>query len=166
MRNRANPVTIIMAKSQKHIDACQAIAKEMKGQFFTEQGIDTMNQDMQKQPSYVAITSNEVVGFEVIEKKSKSVAEILWMAVKPERQRQGTGTTLINYAAKELALQGIKLLEVKTLASYNKDNAAFERTYAKTKRFYEKTGFIHVETIDPYPEWEPDNPCAIYVKVL
>jgi ribosomal protein S18 acetylase RimI-like enzyme len=167
MRNRLdNPVTITRAKSQKQIDACLAIARELQGQFFTEEGITTMNQDLQKHPSYVAVSSNEVAGFAVIDKKSNRVAEIMWMAVKQENQRRGIGSVLITQVVNELALQGIKVLEVKTLASFDKDKAAFERTYAKTKRFYEKIGFIHLETIDPYPAWEPDNPCAIYIKVL
>jgi len=38
--------------------------------------------------------------------------------------------------------------------------------YEATRRFYEKKGFIHLETIDPYPGWDPGNPCAIYVRVL
>ena len=165
MINRDNPITISRTKSQKHIDACLAIAKELLNRFFNEQGIANMSQDLQKQLSYVALSSNEVVGFAVIDKKSSQVAEILWMAVKPKLQRQGIGRALINEVAKELSKQGIKLLEIKTLATY-KDLVLYEQTYGKTKRFYEKTGFIHIETIDPYPEWEPDNPCAIYVKIL
>jgi len=34
--------------------------------------------------------------------------------------------------------------------------------YAKTRRFYEKRGFVPVLVIDPYPEW--GEPMALYVK--
>lgn len=165
LRNRLDkPITITITKSAKQVDACIAIAKELPD-YFTEQGVRDMSRDLQKNPSYVAVSSNETVGFVAIIKKSKHVAEILWMAVKPENQRRGIGSALVGHLAKELGSQGIKLLEVKTLATHA-DLAAFERTYGKTRRFYEKTGFIHLDTIDPYPAWEPGNPCAIYVKVL
>jgi len=32
--------------------------------------------------------------------------------------------------------------------------------------FYEKQGFTTVAAITPFPGWEPDQPCAIMVKVL
>lgn len=38
--------------------------------------------------------------------------------------------------------------------------------YARTRKFYEQRGFHLLEEIDPYPGWDPGNPCAIYVKVL
>ena len=165
MRNSLDsPLTITRAKSAKQVDACIAIAKALPD-FFTAQGVSDMSRDLQKHLSYVTMSANETVGFAAINKKNKHVAEISWMAVKPERQRRGIGSALVGHLAKELSSQGVKLLEVKTLATHA-DLAAFERTYGKTRRFYEKTGFIHLDTIDPYPAWEPGNPCAIYVKVL
>ena len=55
---------------------------------------------------------------------------------------------------------GIALIEVKTLAA-----TADYAPYEKTRRFYE-LGLFLIETIDPFPGWEPGNPCAIYVKIL
>ncbi|WP_049981095.1 hypothetical protein [Halolamina rubra] len=63
--------------------------------------------------------------------------------------------------ADRLAADGVELLTVKTLAATVDDDH-----YARVRSFYERAGFRHVETIDPYPEWEPGNPCAIYVKPL
>lgn len=59
----------------------------------------------------------------------------------------------------DLKAEGIRFLEVKTLAS-DIDYAPYELT----RRFYESRCFVHLETIDPFPEWEPGNPCAIYIK--
>ena len=38
--------------------------------------------------------------------------------------------------------------------------------YEKTRAFYIAVGFMHLETIDPYPNVAPGNPIAIYIKVL
>jgi hypothetical protein len=57
--------------------------------------------------------------------------------------------------------EGARLLEVKTL-----DASAQSAEYEVTRRFYENRGFELLESIDPFPGWEPGNPCAIYVKVL
>jgi GNAT superfamily N-acetyltransferase len=146
--------------NQSHLDSCLFIARQLP-HYFMEQGIATMRLDLQAHRLYVAVDSNHVIGFTTIELKNSQVAEISWMAVTPERQHQGVGTLLIDQLVAGLKAEGVRLLEVKTLAS-TVDYAP----YSLTRRFYESRGFIHLETIDPYPEWEPGNPCAIYVKVI
>jgi len=161
MRNSLGKLfTITKTINKKHIDACLVIAKELR-QYFTEQAIVTMSQDLPRHLLYIAMNSGEVVGFTVIHGKNNQVAEILWIAVKPEHQQQGIGSALVERIANDLRSQGIKVLEVKTLSA-----DVNYPPYEKTRRFYEKTGFIHLETIDPYPGWERGSPCAIYVKVL
>jgi len=152
--------TITHSGSEINIDACLAIARELHG-YFTEQGMATMGRDLRAHLLYVAKASNEVVGFVTIQHKNNHIAEISWIAVKLEHQRQGIGSALVDRVANDLRSQGIRVLEVKTLAA---DVDYFP--YEKTRRFYEKTGFMHLETVEPYPGWEPGNPCAIYVKIL
>ena len=152
--------TITNTGNEKHIDACLAIGKALP-QYFTEQAMVTMSQDLVAHLLYVAVNLKEVAGFVAIKRKNNHVAEISWMAVKPEHQRRGIGSALVDYVADELRSQRIRVLEVKTLAA-DVDYSPYE----KTRRFYEKMGFIHLETIDPYSEWERGTPCAIYVKIL
>jgi len=52
-------------------------------------------------------------------------------------------------------------VEAKTL-----DSSSGYRPYEATRAFWERNGFIHVDTIDPLPGWEPGNPAAIYVAAL
>jgi len=151
---------ITISDNKKHIDACLAIAKELH-QSFTEQGIAAMSQDLPRHFLYVAMNLNEVAGFVSIYYKSNQVAEISWIAVKLEYQRQGIGSALVDRVANDLRSKRIRVLEVKTLSS-----EVDYFPYEKTRRFYEKMGFIHLETIDPYPGWEPGSPCAIYVRIL
>jgi len=150
----------IIKGSKQHIEACLSIARELP-HYFTAQGIAAMNRDLQEHRLYVAVDSDKVIGFIAIEPKSSQVSEISWMAVKREHQHQGVGSLLIDHIIDDLKAEGSRLLEVKTLAS-DVDYAPYELT----RRFYEGRGFMHLETISPFPEWEPGNPCAIYVKVL
>jgi N-acetylglutamate synthase-like GNAT family acetyltransferase len=120
-----------------------------------------MSKDMQNHLLYIAEDLAEVIGFAIIQHKNKYLAEILWMAVKKSKWNQGIGSALIEHISNDLKSQGVRLLQVKTLS----EDAKYS-PYESTRQFYEKMGFIHIETIDPYPGWAPDNPCAIYVKVL
>ena len=147
--------------NETHIEACLSIARKLAGKYFTENGIATMSEDLRKHLLYVAVDWDEVVGFVTVHRKSDRVAEISWMAVKPERQCRGIGSALIDYIASDLRSQGFKLLYVKTLSEDVK-----YPPYEITRLFYRKVGFIHLETIDPYPGWDPGNPCAIYVRIL
>jgi GNAT superfamily N-acetyltransferase len=150
----------VVKGNEQDIDACLSIAEELP-QYFDEKGIATMSKDLREHRLFVAKDSDQVVGFATIRPKSSQSAEISWMAVKLERQHQRVGSLLIDYIADDLRVEGIKLLEVKTLAA-----DAEYAPYGITRRFYEKNSFIHLETIEPYPEWEPGNPCAIYVRAL
>lgn len=150
----------ILKGNEKHIDACLSIAKALR-EYFTKAGITTMSKDLRNHLLYVAMELNEVRGFVTIQPKNEQIAEISWMAVKLNYQHQGIGSALIDRITNDLRSQKIRLLEVKTLS----DTIEYH-PYEITRRFFEKMGFILLETIDPYPEWEPGNPCAIYVRIL
>ena len=62
---------------------------------------------------------------------------------------------------RDLESRMVRLVMVKTLAP-----TVDYPPYALTRRFYEKNGFALIDVIDPYPKWDPGNPCAIYVRAL
>ena len=103
----------------------------------------------------------EVAGFAVVARRSPGGAEILWMAVDPARRGHGLGTLLLEQMLGELAADGVSVIEVKTL-----DRSADYQPYEATRAFWERRGFVYVDTIDPLPGWEPGNPAAIYVAAL
>jgi ribosomal protein S18 acetylase RimI-like enzyme len=143
-----------------HIEACLYIARNLP-QYFTETGIKNLSKDINTHQLFVASDSGSVRGFITLTEKSLCVTEISWLAVHPEHQHRGIGSALVNFVATRVKHTGGKLLEVKTL-SPGTDYVPYEIT----RRFYEKLGFMLVEIIDPYPEWEPGNTCAMYVKIL
>jgi GNAT superfamily N-acetyltransferase len=81
--------------------------------------------------------------------------------VRQEAQGTGVGSRLIDRVSDRLAADGVELLTVKMLAATVDDDH-----YVRFRSFYEEAAFRHVETIDPYPEWEPGNHCSIYVMAL
>lgn len=60
-----------------------------------------------------------------------------------------------------LAGEGVRLVEVKTL-----DQAVDYPPYVATRAFWERRGFVQIDTIDPLPGWRPGNPAALYVAAL
>ena len=140
-----------------------AIAAIVRGlpEFFTPDVPDTVAADMAHHESWVVVHDDEVVGFAVVDRRSAHAVELLWAAVAAERRGAGLGTRLIEAVLAELEAGGVRLVEVRTL-----DRSAGYAPYEATRGFWEARGFVQVDRVDPYPGWQPGNPCAIYVAAL
>ncbi len=146
--------------TKRDIAPCLAIV-DSSPEFFNERGRREARALFKQHPYFVYSDGASVLGFAIVARKYPKMAELVLLAIAPARRRRGYGREMIEHMAKVLKDEGIDLLEVKTLAA-----EARSRRYAGTRAFYEKNGFLHVETISPYPAWDPGNPCAIYVRVL
>lgn len=142
------------------IPRCLDIAKEL-GEYFTSSALLAMARDLAGGRFLVAKDSTGCLGFMGLRDKNPGVSEIPWMAVQEDRWRQGIGSAMMEALCSDSKRRGIALLVAKTLAP-TVDYAP----YQATRRFYEKMRFYLVDVIDPYPGWDPGNPCAIYVKPL
>ena len=129
--------------------------------FFTEDVPFRVRGDLERHDGWVVVDAGEVVGFVIVDRRSSQAAEILWIAVEPARRDAGYGTRLLDHALGALRDQGIALVEVKTL-----DRSADYPPYEATRAFWERSGFVQIDCIDEFPEWEPGNPAAIYVAAL
>lgn len=83
------------------------------------------------------------------------------MAIQAPLRRGGVGTLLLDRVMRDLAESGREVVEVKTL-----DASAGYEPYLATRAFWERHGFVQIDTIDPLPGWQPGNPAAIYVAAL
>ena len=128
---------------------------------FTPDVPDTVAADMARHESWVVVDGDEVVGFAVVDRRSPRAVELLWAAVRADRRGGGLGTRLVEHVLAELAAGGVRLVEVRTL-----DRSAGYAPYEATRGFWEARGFVQVDRVDPYPGWQPGNPCAIYVAAL
>jgi len=150
----------VIRGNARHHEACLNIARALPG-YFTPTAIDNLRTDLLSNRLFVSTEGERPVGFATLFVKNRRAAELTWLAVSPGHQGEGFGSALVKHAAAQMQKKGVALLEVKTLAATS-DYAP----YQKTRRFYERLGFFLLETIDPFPGWEPGNPCAIYVKIL
>ena len=117
--------------------------------------------DAASHEAWAVTDSGTVAGFAVAARKSPGGAEILWIAVDAARRGRGHGTALLGHVLDDLAAAGVSVVEAKTL-----DRSSGYRPYEATRAFWERNGFIHIDTIDPLPGWPPGNPAAIYVAAL
>lgn len=143
---------------RNELESCLAIAKALP-EWFDEKEVSEISNHLTTLPTFVAIKDGEVLAFAIIEDKNKDTIEIKHLAVSKDRQHAGIGTKLLSYIENNYPEK--TNIEVKTL-----DESADYEPYMSTRSFYEKNGFKKAEVIDPYPGWEPDNPCAVYKKSI
>ena len=140
-----------------------AVAAIVRGlpDYFTDDVPAKAERDAASHQAWVLTDSGVVAGFAVAARKSPGGAEILWIAVDAGRRGRGHGTMLLGHVLDHLAAAGISVVEAKTL-----DRSSGYRPYEATRAFWERNGFIHIDTIDPLPGWQPGNPAAIYTAAI
>jgi GNAT superfamily N-acetyltransferase len=129
--------------------------------YFTDDVPAKVEHDAASHQAWVITDAETVAGFAVAARKSSGGAEILWIAVDPPRRGHGHGTALLGQVLDQLAADGISVVEAKTL-----DRSSGYQPYEATRAFWERNGFVLIDTIDPLPDWEPGNPAAIYVAAI
>jgi GNAT superfamily N-acetyltransferase len=129
--------------------------------YFTEDVPEKVQHDAERHDAWVLSDSGSVAGIAVAARKSEGGAEILWIAVDASRRGRGNGRQLLGHVLGCLADAGVSVVEAKTL-----DRSSGYEPYVATRAFWERNGFVHIDTIDPLPGWQPGNPAAIYVAAL
>ena len=81
--------------------------------------------------------------------------EILWMAVAPTHQGQGVGGTLLKFIEHQLERKNARLINIETSS---------QKSYAQTRKFYEKHGYKRVAFIRDY--YRPGDGKVVYAKYL
>jgi GNAT superfamily N-acetyltransferase len=143
-------------------DAAAAVAIiEGLPDYFTEDVPAKVRDDVGTHDAWVLTDSGTVAGLAVVARKSPGGAEVLWMAVEAGHRGRGYGTQLLRHVLGCLATAGISVVEAKTL-----DASSGYEPYEATRAFWERNGFVHIDTIDPLPDWPPGNPAAIYAAAI
>jgi len=144
----------------KDLEECQTIVRGLPD-YFTDDVPEKLERDIGAHQGWVVTEDDSVVGFVVVDRRSSRTAEILWIAVRADRRHGGLGTSLLEHVLHALGTDGIQLVEAKTL-----DGSADYEPYRTTRAFWERLGFLQIDTVDPLPGWRPGNPAAIYVCAL
>jgi GNAT superfamily N-acetyltransferase len=129
--------------------------------YFTDDVPAKAGRDAASHEAWAVTDSGTVAGFAVVARKSPGGAEILWIAVDAARRGRGFGTALLGHVLDHLGAAGVSVVEVKTL-----DASSGYHPYEVTRAFWERNGFVQIDTIDPLPDWPPGNPAAIYAAAL
>lgn len=79
--------------------------------------------------------------------------DIYWIAVDPDIQHAGLGSSLLTFAEAQIAAQGGRLMVIETSGS---------EMYRPTQRFYEKNGYRLASCVDDF--YAPDDPKLIFTK--
>ena len=147
----------ITVRKTNHVDGVSKISEQLS-EYFDEKGKKKIQEDVRNHLLYGAYEGDEMVGFVMYKPVNEQTVEMSWLGVLLDKQGVGVGTTLVEESLQEVGIT-YKVCEVKTLSEVD----SYE-PYKKTRGFYKKLGFIPIETIYPYPNW--DDPCQIFVKFL
>ena len=139
--------------------ACERILRSLPDWF----GIEASNlqyiADLTALATLVAVDSGQIAGFLTLKRHNNVSSEIHCLAVERSRHRSGVGRALVRAAERNVAAEGVRLFQVKTLGPSNPDAG-----YAKTRAFYAAMGFLPLEETSAL--WGPGNPALIMVKAL
>jgi GNAT superfamily N-acetyltransferase len=142
----------------------ERLLRLLPGWFGIETAVAGYIESARRLPAYLARPgdpggqSEPPAGVLLAERHFPRSAEIHLMAVDPARHRQGIGRALVAAAEADLAADGVRFLQVKTLGPAYPDEG-----YERTRRFYTGVGFEPLEEITGL--W-PGNPCLIMIKTL
>lgn len=140
-------------------EACVAIVEALPDHF-TSDVPAKLRADLRRHGGYAVDDGDQVAGFAVV-RRAGLAAEIVWAAVQPDRRGTGVGTALVEAVLHRLHAGGVRVVEVKTL-----DPSSAYEPYRATRAFWQARGFVHLDSVDPFPGWQPGNPAGIYVAAL
>jgi ribosomal protein S18 acetylase RimI-like enzyme len=152
----------IRALASADAESCDAIILSLPYHFGNAAGRSECARAVREDDGLVAECDGRVVGFLVVERHYERSAEISWLAVEDAQRGQGIGSQLVAQLCELLLTEGRQLLLVMTLSdSY--DERAVEDSYARTRAFYRRLGFIEARE---FTDLWPGNPALLFVKVL
>ncbi len=157
MNANAGAAVRIVPLSPTHAGAIDALARSLPAWFGIEDGLQDLRACAERGPGYVALINGSVAGFVTLDRPFPETVEITWMAVSPDRHRQGIGRALVEAVIGEARVSGARLLHVKTLADSHPSPE-----YARTRAFYQSMGFERLVVLPDL--WGPENPCLLMAR--
>jgi N-acetylglutamate synthase-like GNAT family acetyltransferase len=94
--------------------ACERVLRALPDWFGIEESLREYVRDTAVDPTWVAESGGEVVGFATLHTHFPVAAEIHCIAVVPEHHRSGLGRMLVEQLVGDCRLAGVRVLQVKT----------------------------------------------------
>ena len=139
---------------------CEAVLRTLPKWFGIEHALRMYARDSGAMPTFALTeTDGEIVAFLTLQEHFPQAWEVHCMAVRAEARSNGLGSRLLAHAEAWLVGQGVRFLQVKTVASTSASAA-----YAQTREFYKRRGFTSLEVFPTL--WDAHNPALQCLKVL
>jgi GNAT superfamily N-acetyltransferase len=138
---------------------CEPILRALPEWFGVEEAIVRYVREIDRLPTFLVRSGDEVIGFLTLKLHNAFCAELLVMGIRREWHRHGAGRSLVRAAERYLRRQDIRYFQVKTLGPSQPNP-----NYARTRAFYFVMGFRPLEEIVEI--WDEQNPCLVMVKYL
>ena len=133
-------LVVIRRLRTEDIEAVAEVARALHPKWFTEDAVKEIESTLQAQNAYIALADEKTIGFATyLAYYAGKRAELNWIGVLPGLHRQGIGRMLVGAIERVLAEQGIKTLDVYTVAA----SVEYE-PYALTRCFYHALGFCDI----------------------
>lgn len=125
-----------------------ALARTLR-RWFSPHDLREMEDVVRDHPSgWIAEAGGAMIGFLLdAPAPDPGVREIAWMAVAAEWQDRGIGSRLLERLCEALAVEGVRAVEVATVAE-----SSGYAPYVATRAFYHRRGFVDVR-VDPDRYW-------------
>ena len=138
---------------------CEAILRTLPMWFGIEHALQMYVQDTCKYPTFAFEEAETLIGFLTLREHFPESWDIHCMALRADVRNRGLGSKLLAHSEDWLVHQGVRFLQVKTVAA-----TSDSEEYAETRKFYFARGFTPLEV---FPElWDPHNPALQCIKVL
>jgi len=138
---------------------CERVLRSLPRWFGIEESLVEYAQATERFPTFVAKEQGKVVGFITLRRHFDESWEVHCIAVEAELRCKQIGKALHLHAENWLIDQGVRVVQVKTLAPGHPSEA-----YAETRAFYRRIGYVPLEE---FPNlWAPHLPVLQLVKVL
>lgn len=138
---------------------CETVLRSLPQWFGIEEALRMYAADTGRLPTFALSEHGAVVAFVSLMQHFTESWEIHCIAVHASARNRGHGKALLRHSEQWLVRQGVKFLQVKTVAHTSKSAA-----YAETRQFYAAAGFTPLEVFPLL--WAPQNPALQLVKVL
>jgi len=138
---------------------CEAILRSLPYWFGIEESLRMYARDSSRMPTFAVELEARLAGFVSLRQHFEQSWEVHCIAIAAQARGRGLGTRLLRHAENWLKAQGVRFLQVKTIAATKADEH-----YAETRAFYLARGYTPLEVFPAL--WTPGNPALQLVKVL
>ena len=138
---------------------CEAILRSLPEWFGIEDSLQMYARDSGTLPTFAFTEEDKLVGFISLVQHFPESWEVHCIAVHARRRNTGIGSHLLKYSENWLSSQGVKYIQIKTVA-----DSVDDANYAQTREFYLRKGYTPVEVFPTI--WHPGCPALQLIKKL